>query len=175
MDPLHPKRRRRDKQGSQGNAANDLALGVGELTQLALWMAASVAGMVTALLIARRPFFESLLRSVGKGHPDAPRAKRVPSRARGARRLLPPTPEESLPLLAEAIVGNTKAAVASVFGPPRSAALRGVVSMGAGKAAGYWQATTWYYPLPRNDALAMAIEFDDDAARRVEFFRAPGL
>ena len=59
MDPLHPKRRRRDKQGSQGNAANDLALGVSEHTHLALWMAASVAGMVTALLIARRPFFEA--------------------------------------------------------------------------------------------------------------------
>ena len=77
-------------------------------------------------------------------------------------------------MLAEAIVGNTKSAVASVFGPPRSAAVRGPVKS-AGKAPAFWQASTWYYPLPRNDALAMAIEFDDDAARRVEFFRAPGL
>ena len=77
-------------------------------------------------------------------------------------------------MLADAIVGNTKAAVASVFGPPRSAAVRGVVKSG-GKSPAFWQASTWYYPLPRNDALAMAIEFDHDAARRVEFFRAPGL
>ena len=77
-------------------------------------------------------------------------------------------------MLAEAIVGNTKAAVASVFGPPRSAAVRGVIKTGS-KAPPFWQANTWYYPLPRNDALAMAIEFDDDAAKRVEFFRAPGL
>jgi hypothetical protein len=175
MDPLHPKHRKQNEQGSTTDAAGGGAYGVSEFTQLALWMAASVAGMVTALLVARRPFFESLLRSVGGGSSNPRRVKRVASRAHGARRVLPPTPEESLPLLAEAIVGNTKAAVASVFGPPRSAALRGVVSVGAGKAAGYWHATTWYYPLPRNDALAMAIEFDDDAARRVEFIRAPGL
>ena len=78
-------------------------------------------------------------------------------------------------MLAEAIIGNSKAAVASVFGPPRSAALRGVVKANASSESGYWQATTWYYPLPRNASLAMAIEFDDDSARRVEFFRAPGL
>jgi hypothetical protein len=102
------------------------------------------------------------------------RAKRVASRQPGTRRPVPPTPEESLPLLADAIIGNTKAAVASVFGPPRSAAVRGVVKS-AGKSPAFWQASTWYYPLPRNDSLAMAIEFDNDAARRVEFFRAPGL
>jgi hypothetical protein len=175
MDPLHPKHRKQNKQGSTTDAAGELAHGVSEFTQLALWMAASVAGMVTALIVARRPFFESLLRSVGGGPSNPRRVKRVASRTRPARRPMPPTPEESLPLLAEAIIGNTKAVVASVFGPPRSAALGGVVSVGAGKAAGYWQATTWYYPLPRNGALAMAIEFDDDAARRVEFFRAPGL
>jgi hypothetical protein len=172
MDPLGPKRRKGSRKGSMSDPAH-LAHGVSEFTQLALWMAASVAGMVTALLVARRPFFESLLRSVGGQGPSPRRAKRVASRPRGGRRALPPTPDDSLPLLAEAIIGNTKAAVASVFGPPRSAAVRGVVKSGKGPA--FWQATTWYYPLPRERSLAMAIVFDDDAARRVEFFRAPGL
>ena len=168
MESRQPKRR-----GKQSKAkAAEGAGGVSEFTQLALYMAATVAGMVTALLVARRPFFESLLGRVGQGQGHGPRrAKRVASRGRNAA---PPPAEESLPLLAEAIIGNTKAAVASVFGPPRSAALRGVVKAApAGNA--YWQASTWYYPLPRSGALAMAIEFDDDAARRVEFFRAPGV
>jgi len=182
MDAREPKRRRKSRKGrdAAGGGAPE-GSGVNEFTQLALYMAASLAGMVTALLVARRPFFESLLRSVGgggvgRGKRRAKRVEsRVASRPRGARPVLPPTPEESLPLLAEAIIGNTKAAVASVFGPPRSAALRGVIKADAASGPGYWQATTWYYPLPRNDLLAMAIEFHDDSARRVEFFRAPSV
>ena len=182
MDPHHPKRRKKSKTSqdvdvdADADGVGERGRGVNEFTQLALYMAATVAGMVTAVLVARRPFFESLLRSVGQGpKPRARRAKRVASRPASPRRALPPTPEESLPLLAEAIIGNTKAAVASVFGPPRSAALRGVVKANAGVGNGYWHASTWYYPLPKNDSLAMAIEFDDDAARKVEFLRAPGV
>ena len=175
MDSNHPKRRRKPDQaqdaGQDVGAPGDLARGVSEFTQLALYMAASLAGMVTALLIARKPFFESMLKRVGSGEPR--RAKRVASRRRARGPAVPPTPEESLPLLAEAIIGNTKAAVASVFGPPRSAALRGVIKADAAKGNGYWHATTWYYPLPRSGALAMAIEFDAESARRVEFFHAP--
>jgi hypothetical protein len=161
MEPLEPKRRARGKTARQGRS------GGGDFAQLALYMAASLAGMVTAMLVSRQPFFESLMGKVGGGKAAA----KPPGRTRKAAR---PSAEESLPMLAEAIVGNTKAAVASVFGPPRSAALRGVVKC-APKAPGYWHANTWYYALPRSDALAMAIEFADDAARRVEFFRAPGL
>jgi hypothetical protein len=184
MDPHLPKRRKPDETtqdvAADADEVGDLARGVSEFTQLALYMAATVAGLVTALLVARRPFFESLLRRAGgvggaSGKPRAPRAKRVASRQGASRRPVPPTREESLPLLAEAIIGNTKAAVASVFGPPRSAALRGVVKANAGSGSGYWNATTWYYPLPRNDTLAMAIEFEEESARRVEFFRAPGV
>ena len=188
MDSNHPKHRRKTNQAqdagqdqSTGDHVPDpapaatpgqLAHGVSEFTQLALYMAASLAGMVTALLVARAPFFESMLRRVGGGANRSGR-KGGPPRKRRRSRAVPPTPEESLPLLAEAIVGNTKAAVASVFGPPRSAALRGVVKADAAKGNGYWHATTWYYPLPRSGALAMAIEFDDESARRVEFFHAP--
>jgi len=178
MDPLQPKRRPRGKGAiAPQHYSSGPSDGVSEFTQLALWMAASLAGMVTALILARRPFFESLMRSVGKpAGAGAGTPQQGGSRNSGGARRAPrrPGPEESLPMLADAIVGNTKAAVASVFGPPRSAAVRGVVKSG-GKSPAFWQASTWYYPLPRNDALAMAIEFDHDAARRVEFFRAPGL
>ena len=176
MEPNDSKRRRKGEQAQDevqdADGVGDLARGVSEFTQLALYMAASLAGMVTALLIARRPFFESMLKRAGGGAGSASQRKRVPSRRRGGP-AVPPTPEESLPLLAEAIIGNTKAAVASVFGPPRSAALRGVIKADAAKGNGYWHATTWYYPLPRSGALAMAIEFDDESARRVEFFHPP--
>ena len=176
MDPHRPKRRARNKNEIQpaADGGEGLSNGVGDFAQLALWMAASLAGMVTALLIARRPFFEAMLGIVGGGGKKGGRGRAGSGSRPGAKALSRPTPEESLPMLAEAIVGNTKAAVASVFGPPRSAAVRGVVKPG-GKTAPFWQANTWYYPLPRNDALAMAIEFHDDAARRVEFFRAPGV
>lgn len=172
MDPLQPSRRPRGVHVNpvKSGAPSELSQGVGEWTQLALWMAASLAGMVTALLTARRPFFEALMQHAGGTRRAVAGNRAVRSRKAGQR----PTAEESLPMLADAIVGNTKAAVASVFGPPRSAAVRGVVKSAA-KSPAFWQASTWYYPLPKNDALAMAIEFDEDAARRVEFFRAPGL
>jgi hypothetical protein len=172
MEPLHPKRRPRKSGKHPAHPDDGSAGGVSEFTQLALWMAASLAGMVTALLIARRPFFESLMKTVGRQGVGKERGASV--RRRSKRLSGKPTAEESLPMLAEAIVGNSKAAVASVFGPPRSAAMRGSVKSG-GKAPAFWQASTWYYPLPRTDAVAMAIEFDDDAAKRVEFFRAPGV
>lgn len=180
MDPKKT-RSRGKKEGSdnadpQGAEMTDARKGVSEYTQLALYMAATLAGLVTAVLAARAPFFESLLRRArGPGRSGGHRAKRQTSGPCAARPGLPPTPAESLPMLADAIIGNTKAAVAAVFGPPRSAALRGVVKAHASSSAGYWHATTWYYPMPRSDALAMAIEFTEDNARRVEFFRAPGL
>ena len=175
MEPYEPKRRARNKSKSD-DLFHGQPSGGGDFAQLALYMAASLAGMVTAVLVSRRPFFESLLGKVG-GSGSGSRAGKGSGRAgrrKAGRGVVRPSPEESLPMLAEAIIGNTKAAVASVFGPPRSAALRGVVKSGP-KAPAYWQANTWYYALPRNDALAMAIEFADDSARRVEFFRAPGL
>ena len=152
--------------GSGGaNAASAVALsnGVSELSQLALWMAASLAGMVTAVLTARTPFFRNVMRRLGV----APAAAAGRGNARAA--IAQPTREQSLPMLAEAIVGSSKSAIASVFGPPRSA-----VVMQAGKpGSNYWQADTWYYPLPKSGPLAMAIEFTGDDASRVEFLRAP--
>ena len=152
--------------GNSGNGSSAVALsnGVNELSQLALWMAASLAGMVTAVLTARTPFFRNVMRRFGVAPPENMTAR---ERARDAMNR--PPKEQSLPMLAEAIVGSSKSAIASVFGPPRSA-----VVMQAGKpGANYWQADTWYYPLPKSGPLAMAIEFTGDDASRVEFLRAP--
>ena len=155
------------KQDAQagGGAATALTVSngaVSELSQLALWMAASLAGMVTAVLAARTPFFKSVLRRLGIS--DS-------TESRPNVRKLRPGREQSLPMLAEAIVGSSKSAIASVFGPPRSA-----VVMHAGQSAPgatFWQADTWYYPLPKSGPLAMAIKFTGDDASRVEFLRAP--
>ena len=148
-----------------GAASATLALsqGVSELSQLALWMAANLAGMVSAVLTARTPFFRSVLCRMGLASGDVAAA--------GARRAKRPTREQSLPMLAEAIVGSSKSAIASVFGPPRSAVVMHANGVPAG--ATYWHADTWYYPLPKSGPLAMAIEFNGDDASRVQFLRAP--
>ena len=127
-----------------------------DLRHLALWAAATLAGVVSVVLASRAPFFRRMQRKLGL------------SGTGGGRR---PGRERSLPMLAEAIVGNTRGAVASVFGPPRTAVLSGPVS-GIAEAAA-WEAETWYYALERDQPLAMAIEFDRDGARHVEFFQAP--
>ena len=157
--------------GSGAAAATTLSAGVSELSQLALWMAATLAGMVTAALTARTPFFRGVMRRLGiadaSQNGGAGKAGRAPTR---------PTREQSLPMLAEAIVGSSKSAIASVFGPPRSAVVMQAAAVALnGSAAGatFWLADTWYYPLPKNGPLAMAIEFQGDDARRVEFLRAP--
>jgi hypothetical protein len=135
---------------------------VNELSELALWMAAGLAGMVTAMLMARAPFFRGLLRRLDRQQP-APRANARPPK--------PPTPERSLPLLAEAIVGSSKTTVAAVLGPPRSAALAG---RAPASNASFWQADTRYYPRrERAPAAAMALRFDEDFAHRVEFLGRP--
>ncbi len=135
-----------------------------DFTHLALWMAATLAGVVTAALLARGPFFRALSRRVGWAKRSARSMRRGSG---GAKR---PTREESLPLLAEAVLGNSKCAVASVFGPPRGAILEGDVNT----HSNYWQADTWYYPLPKSGPLAMVIRFDEDFAERVEFLSPPG-
>jgi hypothetical protein len=135
-----------------------------DFTHLALWMAATLAGVVTAALLARGPFFRALSRRVGWAKRSIGSMRR---RSGGGKR---PTRAESLPLLADAVLGNSKCAVASVFGPPRGAILEGDVN----KHSNYWQADTWYYPLPKSGPLAMVIRFDEDFAEKVEFLSPPG-
>ena len=124
-----------------------------EHNQLALWMSAGLAGMVSAVLLARAPFFQSLLARFG---PEKRRAKK-------------PSPKKSLPMLASAILGSSRSTIQAVFGPPRSAVIDGIGVVVHPQQV-YWQSDTWYYPLRRQGPMAIAINFQDDLATKVEFF-----
>ena len=84
------------------------------------------------------------------------------------RRMSTPRRPDRLPRLTAAIVGNTKGAVAAVLGPPRVATFVGPTS------SDYRDARVWYYPLPRDRRLGLAIRFGDDRrAEHVEVIRGP--
>jgi hypothetical protein len=127
-----------------------------EHNQLALWMAAGLAGMASAVMLSRAPFFQNLLARFG---PASHRAKR-------------PSRESSLPMLASALLGSDRSTIQAVFGPPRSAVVEGVGVVVHPQQV-YWQSDTWYYPLTRQGATAVAINFSEDLATKVEFFTAP--
>lgn len=129
-----------------------------EYAQLALWTAAGLAGMVTGMLLARAPFFEAMIKRLGQG-------KRAKAR---------PAPTRSLPMLASAIVGSSKATIQAVFGPPRSVAIPGAGVVVHPQQV-YWQSDTWYYPLNRQGPTAIAISFSEDFATQVEFFSSPRI
>ena len=129
-------------------------------TQLALWSAANLAGMATPILVTREPFFRRLINRVGG------------KRRRRVIRVKRPSPRQALPMLAEAVLGTTRSTLNQVFGPPRGAAFDGQPRCAI---LSFWDADTWYYPLPRNGNTAMAVSFDEEHACRVEFFDAPTL
>ncbi len=162
MKQVHSAHERRETVGQDARLSPSTSA-VRDFGQLALWMAATLAGMVTGVLVARAPHFRRMQRSVGVA---APKGKR--------RQFARPTKTESLPLLAGAIVGTSRNTVAAVFGPPRAAVVNGAIEPGSAGSS-MWQAQTWYYPLQQEQSLAMAIEFVDDSARHVEFFQAPGV
>jgi hypothetical protein len=71
----------------------------------------------------------------------------------------------------EMILGRSKAAVASRFGPPRTAVVSSATRT-AGQSA-FWVGDTWYYAIDAVTCTAMAVRFDRDIAVAVEFFEAP--
>jgi hypothetical protein len=82
--------------------------------------------------------------------------------------------------LREMILGRSKASVAARFGPPRTAvmhaAARSSNSSGGIPSAGpsaFWRADTWYYAFDPATQTAVAVRFENDVARAVEFFEAP--
>jgi len=171
MGPLHPERRDFSTFGSAADDPGPLFSpedGVIDFAFISLWMAGSVAGLVTAALISQVPLFRSLVRRLRlRWNRDGSTPKHKPS-GKPARN---PSPQEALPMLADAIIGSSKSAVAKVFGPPQSA----VISSEAPgpKPATFWIADTWYYPMRRNGPMAMAIRFTQDSARTVEFLAPP--
>jgi hypothetical protein len=171
---LQPKRRDHSTSGTQSpqgdpSSALSAEVGVTDFTFIALWMAGSLAGVMTAALISQAPLFRSLMRRLGLRGPHSANPSQKHKRTGKPSRK--PSPKEALPMLAEAIMGSSKLAVAKVFGPPPSAVMSSRIA--ASKTPTFWHADTWYYPMPRNGPLAMAIRFADDSARAVEFIRPP--
>ena len=158
MNASHPEP---DASGSTAPAAD--APAPGDFARLALWMAGSLAGLMTAVLVSQGPFYRSLAAWVGGTNGAA-----NPRRPRGSRAATKPTPEQALPMLAEAIVGNSKATVASVFGPPRGAVMAG----SPGLAGTYWDADTWYYALPKQEWTTIIIDFAEDYAADVQVLKS---
>jgi hypothetical protein len=117
--------------------------------ELAVWTAAVLVGMTAAAASA----LLAKLHGRSRWFSRPTRARRRPSLAK----------------LGNAIVGNSKSAVASVFGPPRTAMFRGGSPV-SGQPT-FWHASTWYYSVNQHEPLAMAIEFDGGFARGVEFIR----
>jgi hypothetical protein len=97
--------------------------------------------------------------------------KLLGQRRRRVLRLRRPSLQQSLPKLAAAVVGNNRETLVSVFGPPRGAAV--VRREQDGVISSFWEAETWYYPLPRQGMMAMAINFEEEYANCVEFFQMP--
>src|SRR5580765_2778983 len=95
--------------------------------QLALWTSASLAGMATEVLKSREPYFRKLIARIGGEPRPHPR----------------PTDRQALTLLAQAVMGSSKVAIAQVFGPPRSAMIDAVLAQNMPTA--FWHANTWYY------------------------------
>ncbi len=66
----------------------------------------------------------------------------------------------SLDSLRFAMLGREKQQIHSMLGPPR--------------ALGHTRGTIWYYAVDNAQRVAMAILFDNERVREVEFFHAPG-
>lgn len=130
---------------------------VGEFTRLSLWMAGSVAGLRTAVHTAQAKHFRGLARRLGW------EAKRKPRRPA----VRPTAPDDTMALLADALVGTSRSAIVSVYGLPRCAADGRDVLTGAD----VWDGRVWYFPLTHPSATLVGVEFDDDRehARRVVF------
>jgi len=155
-DAFAPKSRgRASRRPAEG--PGDFAAGFNDFNQLALWTAATLAGMVTSMLLARTPFFRKLLNRL---YPE----RRPLALQQG------PSMRESLPMLADAIVGSPRATILAVFGPPRAAVISDPAHF---PELNFWHADTWYYALPRNGRTAIAISFDEDMAKYVDFFPSP--
>lgn len=120
------------------------------------WTVATLAGIATRMLIIRKPVFQNLL-------------SRLSRKSRPTQVVKNRSADQSLSMLAQAIVGSDMATVATVFGPPRGAVVGGKEAPADSKQ---WQSATWYYQLPRRKETGMAIRFELNLASRVDFFNA---
>ena len=133
----------------------------------AIGIAGAVAGLV---MLAQSRAVREMLRDMAEAWREGRRSARreALSAQPQAMRTLPARP--GLQMLHDAILGNSKEAVAAVFGPPPTAVTPEGSS--SGRAPSYWQADTWYYPLDPREKRAMAVRFERGVAKDVEFIHA---
>jgi hypothetical protein len=122
--------------------------------KLLLWTPLLLGGVVAALLATRAVRLRRAVRKLLAGSGESP---------------------ETREHLRQAIIGNDKATIAAVFGPPRTAMHRGAGVRAASGATEnqYLVADTWYYPYDRALRTAVVIEFEHGVARRAEFVESP--
>jgi hypothetical protein len=134
------------------------------LSMAAALAAGIVGGMMVGLIGARRRQFAF----AGAGSAaDALPAREDHSATTGAN--------QSFRELRRAIIGKHRRQIARVLGTPTTASLTFAAAspMSGKNAPTYWNATTWYYPFDQKQQKAIAIRFERDRAREVEFIGAP--
>ena len=121
------------------------------LSQIAA--AGIVGAIVLAFLAANSAMFAALFKRLFKT-PSRPLRKRG-----------------SFAALRRTILGTRKHTVAEVLGPPPAAGAAGKPS--APGQPHYWYAGTWYYPLDPAEKSAVAIEFSQGVATKVDVILPP--
>jgi outer membrane protein assembly factor BamE (lipoprotein component of BamABCDE complex) len=79
----------------------------------------------------------------------------------------------SMDQLRRAIIGNDKAAIAAVLGPPRASAGFESIAPAVLVASDSFYADTWYYLLDRAARQALVVQFDCGIARDAQLLRTP--
>lgn len=79
--------------------------------------------------------------------------------------------EQMRQMLGQAVIGNTRNAILSILGPPRSSAGFSA-TIPSNTQDAFLRANTWYYVLDNRQRRAMVIEFENDLARSAEFIHA---
>jgi len=76
--------------------------------------------------------------------------------------------------LRAALVGRNRKQIARVLGEPPTASVGFGVTVATGaRPMTFWQASTWYYPFDHSRQQAIAIRFDGDRAKGVDFIGVP--
>lgn len=115
-------------------------------------------GGVVSYLLARSPLMRSLLTRVLGINPRPLPLPRLSN-------------TQSLHRLRMALLGRTRREIAESLGAPR------IAHFASGKTSAgddaWWEADTWYYPVPRRGRTAMAITFAKHQAAEIEFIHVP--
>jgi len=152
MDADRSKKTLKKRRNGNGNAGRRR----GGLLSLIAWLPLLAGGVAAAWFVARRSA-DSSESSTDNGSSPAK---------------CPPSPR-SISRLRAAIIGNDKAAVAAVFGPPRASAGFSSLAPTMLVWSDYLHADTWYYPLDTAARAALMVQFDNGIAQDAQLVLTP--